>query len=101
MFDFIDDVATGTKRLIAMGRTNADPDRNFAKRQIADPMDAARVGDTKLHAGFFDDPVTLSNRERLEGFVFEVTHFATFVEIADPAFERGITTAGGVLERAS
>jgi hypothetical protein len=99
MFDFVDDVATGTKSLIAMRCADANPDCDLAERKITDAMYAARVGHTEFHACFFDDARTLSNSESFEGLVFEAAHFATFIEIAHPTFERGITAAGGIFQR--
>ncbi len=96
MFNFIDDVATGTKSLISMRCADANPDGDFAKRQITDAMYAARVGHTKFRARFFDDACALANGESFEGLILEASDFTTFVEIADPAFERGITAAGGI-----
>ena len=62
-----------------------------AAADLAVPRDPRR-----LLARLGDDPLALLDRQWLVGLVLEPEHVMAFVVIADPAFERGVTTCDGI-----
>src|SRR5882672_114735 len=85
---FVDDVAAGGEGLAAMAGADADPDREFADLERADPVHAERARDAELLDGNAHDAFALAYRELFVRFVFEPPHVSAFIVIAHPAFER-------------
>src|SRR5918994_3524446 len=98
MFDFVDDVAAREERLVPMTRAHANPDSELAQCEIANTMHACRVLGAEVGNGRSDDALSLLDRERLEGFVFEMRDVVALIVIAHPAFERAIAAAARVFE---
>lgn len=55
VLDFIDDVAAGKKRFVAMRCAHADPDCKLAQVESADAMDASSMLHTKVPDGRSDN----------------------------------------------
>jgi hypothetical protein len=96
MFDFVDDVPTRLKRFSAMAGAHAYPDCHFAYRQIPNAMYAGSVFDAEALDSFGDDTLAFFDGERLKRFVLEVTDRKAFVVVANPTFERCVSTRGGI-----
>ena len=79
MLDLVDHEAAGTKRLVAMRRARAHPDREIADAERAEPVYARELRDTEALARRRKDAFALAQPERLEGFVFELRDFAALV----------------------
>src|SRR6185312_4827134 len=95
---FVDDVAAGAKRLVAVARRNAYPNRSLADLQRPDTVHARGVLHTEARDRLGNDPLALLDRQRLEGFVLEPPYAQALVVIAHPTLEGGIAAAGGVAE---
>jgi hypothetical protein len=72
-----------------MRRAHANPDREFADRQLAAAMHAGGILDREARAGVGEDRFALLLRERRIGLVAQARHAAVIVMIPDPAFEAG------------
>ena len=94
MFDFIDDVAAGAERFVAMRGAHAHPHGDVADRQRAHAMHAGGARDAEPRDGFVDDARAFLFGELGEGLVFEARDRVAFVVIAHPAFERREAAAG-------
>lgn len=87
-FDFIDDVAAGVERFATMGCADADPDGDVADIEETGSVDTVDGVHAELLDCFVEDALALFDRDAFEGLVFEPVDLASFVVIADPAFER-------------
>ena len=73
---------------------------SLADRERADAMYAARGAKLEPGAGLREDRFAFRLRERAVGLVVEPLHFARFVVIAYPAFERHAAARSHVRKRA-
>jgi Na+-translocating ferredoxin:NAD+ oxidoreductase RnfD subunit len=96
MFDFVDDVSTREECLRAMSGAHAHPDGHLTDRQVADAVYAGSVFNAEARDCFRDDTLAFLDRQRLEGFVFQVADRESFVVVPDPTFERGVAAGGGI-----
>src|SRR5882672_2593955 len=99
MLYFVDDVATGGKRLVPVRSAHADPHCQLADRERADPVHTGRLQDGKAPARLLDDALTFLDRERCESLVFETRDDLPFVVIANPALEGGKSAGAGIRQR--
>ena len=93
---FVDDVSAGVEGGVPVGGGNADDDGETTDSDLSDAVDAGRVEDFEAFPGLRENALTFLFRERCVGFVFEVIHAATFVMVADPAFERAEAAGRGI-----
>ena len=98
VFHFVDDIAAGLERFVAMPAADADPHGDIADAKRARAMHARGFADAEALDGFVDDALSFFDREIDECFVLKTRHVVTFVVVADPAFERTITAASGIGE---
>jgi hypothetical protein len=62
MFDLVDDVSTGTERLVAMSSTDTDPHSHLADREITNAVNASRMFYAELLNGLGDDALAFFDR---------------------------------------
>ena len=93
VFDFIDDVAAGAKRLVAMRGAHADPHGDVADAEVADAMHARRALHAKALDRFLDDALAFLLREPANASYSRRVTRVAFVVIAHPAFERRVAAA--------
>lgn len=92
MLHFVDDVATGTERLITVWGADTHPDSKITDVQFAEPVHAGRLRCAETLAGFGENALAFAQRERLERLILKTPDLSTFVEIPDPAFERDVAS---------
>src|SRR5688572_9842785 len=88
---FIDDVTAGGEGCIAMGRSYADPHREFADGEVAGAMDAARIDDGEFFRRLHHDPFALAFGQCGVSLVAQAEDHAVGIVVADPALEAGET----------
>src|SRR5690606_33155028 len=105
---FVDDVAAGGEGGIAVRGGDADPDGQFADRQLAGAVHAVGVEDVERRQGFGQDRLAFTLRQRRIGLVAQAVDVAVVVVVAHPALETGVganarveqlRTQGGGVER--
>src|SRR6478609_726398 len=89
MLHFIDDEAAGLEGFVAMRGCDAYPDGDVAQLQVADAVHAQRLRHAESLGSLGHDALAFANTQRLEGLVFQMPDFLTFVVVAYPAFETG------------
>src|SRR5690606_17435975 len=97
--DLVDHVTARVEGGVAMRGAGADPHRQPADRQLADPVHAVHAADGKAPGRFLDDALALGHRQAGIGLVAQAADRATVVVVADPASEAGVG-AGLVAQQA-
>ena len=95
VFNGVDDGAAGVECGIAVGGADSDGDGNFSDLKVSGAVEAAGGDDVVFDADVGEDPVTFFFGKGGECFVFERSHIAALVVVADPAFEGGESTGFG------
>jgi hypothetical protein len=96
MFDFVDDVSTREECFRTVSGAHAYPNGHLTDRQVADAVYAGGMFNAEARDCFRDDTLAFLDRQRLEGFVFQVADCESFVVVPDPTFERGVAAGGGI-----
>ena len=98
MLDLVDDVTARGERFRAMRGAHADPDGEFADREIADAVHASRAPYAEPRDRLRDDAFAFAHRQRRERFVLQTSHALAFVVVAHPSFEARVAAARRVAQ---
>ena len=90
---FVDDVAAGLERGIAVPGRHGDDDRHLADRQRAGAMGAAGVDDVEAVQRLGQDALALGQDQLGIGLVVQAVDRRAGVVVADPALEGAVAAA--------